>query len=118
MIVDSQPIVREGIKRILSGAGIEVRSEGADVEQAISALKSASCDAIFLELSLPGPTGFQALKNIKALYPRIPVLIFTAFPEEDYGLPALRAGAAGYLCKSCSPEMMVAAVRQVVRGGR
>src|SRR5947209_11148139 len=59
MIVDSHPIVREGIKRILSGAGIEVRSEGADAEQAIRALKVASCDVIFLDLSRPGPSGFQ-----------------------------------------------------------
>src|SRR2546423_9797849 len=113
MIVDSHPIVREGIKNILSGAGFEVQSETPQDDQVLQSLESIPCVAILLEIASPPPGGFDLLRQIKAVTSQIPVLIFSILPEEEYGLAALRADAAGYLSKDCSAETVISAVRTV-----
>src|SRR6185436_14296957 len=75
-------------------------------------------DLVVLDISLPGRSGLDVLKDVKAARPRLPVLILSMYPEEQFAVRALRAGAAGYVAKQTLPEELVAAVRKVLRGGR
>src|SRR5689334_5015073 len=119
VVVEDHPVVREGLKRILSdSSGISVTAEAADGDEALTAIRSNPCDAVLLDVTLPKRSGLDVLKQIHAESPRLPVLILSMHPEDQYAVRMLRAGAAGYLSKDTVPTDLVHAVRKVVRGGR
>jgi DNA-binding NarL/FixJ family response regulator len=119
LIVDDHPIVREGLKRILSEVGtIKIAGEASDGVEALAKLEKDDYDLIMLDVSLPGRNGMEVLKEIKVRYPKLPVLVCSMHPEEEYGLRVLRAGASGYLTKSSAPEKLVAAVQKISQGGK
>ncbi|MDB4937018.1 MAG: response regulator with a DNA-binding domain [Labilithrix sp.] len=119
LLVEDHAIVREGFRRILSeditGACI---GEAASSAEALDRVRAEAWDVVILDISLPGRSGLETLKDIHALRSGLPVLIMTMYGEDQYALRAFRAGAAGYVTKGSSPEDLVAAVQKVASGGK
>ena len=119
LIVDDHTVVREGLKRILyTYDDITIVGEAAHAPGALAELRSRQVDLLLLDVSLPGRTGLELLKTIKVDYPRLAVLILSAYTEDQYALRALRDGADGYLNKESAPELLVTAIRKVAAGGK
>lgn len=95
-----------------------VLQEAGTPQEALDAVWAADWDLILLDVSLPGRSGIDVLKEIKSCKPKIPVLILTMHAEEHFAIRALRAGAAGYLTKESSPEVLLQAVRRLLGGGK
>jgi two-component system, NarL family, invasion response regulator UvrY len=119
LIVDDHPLVRRGIVEVLAEAFPgESIAEASDGAEALNALFDGTWDLVLLDLSLPGRTGLDVLKEIRSARPRLPVLILSTYPEEQFASRALRAGASGYLNKGNSSEVLVSAVRKLLAGGK
>ena len=117
LLVDDHAVVRRGVRAILEDhlPSIQI-AEASNGDEALAAI-AEKCDAVVLDLSMPGRDGFDLLAEIKHRYPKLPVLIMSLHGEEQFALRALRAGASGYLTKSTAPELLVAAVTKILRGG-
>lgn len=119
LVVDDHVVVREGIKQILAGQqDIAVADEAGNGPETLAKIAQRDFDLVLLDISMPGGSGFEVLKEIKALHPRLPVLILSMHPEEQYAIRMLRAGASGYLTKSSLPDELISAIRKVARGGK
>jgi DNA-binding NarL/FixJ family response regulator len=117
LIVDDHAIIRKGLKEILLEAYPSAHIEDvAEADSMINKAKEANWDIIISDLSLPGLSGLEALKQLKQLVPKIPVLILSVHPAEQYAIRILKAGAAGYLNKDTAPEELVKAVQRVLLG--
>ncbi len=118
LLVDDHAVVRRGVRAVLEDhlSAIEVL-EAANGDDALAACANP-LDAIVLDLSMPGRSGFDLLAEIKHRCPKLPVLIMSLHAEDQFAIRALRAGAAGYLTKSAAPEELVTAVTKIMRGGR
>jgi DNA-binding NarL/FixJ family response regulator len=118
-IADDHPIVREGLRRIASeGAEISVVGDASTAAELFRLLASAPVDVVLLDVSMPGSTLVETLKQLKEKHPSIKVLVLSVHPEDQWAVRALRAGAQGYLTKDHSPEQLVQAIRRVARGGK
>ena len=118
-IADDHPIVRQGLRRIASDdAGITVTGEAATASELFRLLRAAPADVVLLDVSMPGATFVETLRELREKHPSVKVLVLSAHPEDQWAMRALRAGAAGYLTKDHSPEQLVQAVRKVARGGK
>lgn len=118
LIADDHAVVRQGLKQILANALNSVLlGEAASVTEMFALLKQGEWDAVIMDLSMPGGSGLEALKQIKHDY-EIPVLVLSVSPEDQYAVRTLRAGAAGYLTKETAPEELVQAVERILRGGK
>jgi DNA-binding NarL/FixJ family response regulator len=118
-IADDHAIVRQGLKHILSETrDISVAGEAEDAYDVLRKLRALSCDVLVLDLSMPGLSGFDVLKVVRQEWPALPVLVLSMYPEEQYAMRLLRAGAAGYLSKACIPDQLVIAIRKVASGGK
>lgn len=119
LIADDHAILRKGLRRILTeineGYDIDEASNGYEV---IEKIRERDYDLILLDISMPGLSGLDALKQIKAENPKLPVLILTMHPEEQYALRSLKAGASGYLTKESVPDELMNAIRKILRGGK
>jgi two-component system invasion response regulator UvrY len=119
VIVDDHAVVREGIKRIVSeSGGMTVSGEASDGHEAIRVIKNQPCDVVLLDITMPNKSGLDVLKELHAASPRLPVLVLSMHPEDQYAVRVLRAGAAGYVTKDSAPAKLVHAIRKVVRGGK
>lgn len=119
VIADDHPIVRAGLKQILSDASdIEVAAEAGDGHELLKLIRKARVDVVLLDITMPGFMGLDALKQIKVEKPDLPILVLSMHPEDQYGIRVLKAGASGYLMKSTAPDQLVGAIRKVSRGGR
>jgi DNA-binding NarL/FixJ family response regulator len=119
LIVDDHAILREGLKTILAQGGRHsVAAEAANGPDAMTALRHQAIDFVLLDLSLPGRSGIELLKQIKQEFPRVPVLVLSGYPEDQYALRVVRQGAAGYLTKESAPELLLTAIGKVVSDGR
>ena len=119
LIADDHPIVRRGLKDILeSEADMTVAGEAENGTRALELARAQHWDAVVLDLTMPGKTGLEVLKQLADEQPKLPVLILSVHPEDQYALRALRAGASGYMTKETAPEQLVAAVRRVIAGGK
>ena len=117
LIADDHAIVRQGLRQILSDtADLTVAGEAEIGVQAVQLVRSGEWDVVLMDVSMPDRNGIDALKIIKKEFPRLPVLILSMYPEEQYAIRALKAGAAGYLTKQSAPELLVTAIRQVASG--
>ncbi|QID17339.1 response regulator transcription factor [Nitrogeniibacter mangrovi] len=117
MIADDHAIVRQGLRQILSDTeDMEVAAEACNGVEALQLSRAGDCDVILMDVSMPDRNGIDALKLIKKEQPRLPVLILSMYPEEQYAIRALKAGAAGYLTKQSAPDQLVTAIRQVASG--
>ena len=119
LIVDDHAIVRRGLKALLfdelPGATF---GEASHAQQALEELRKQKWDVALLDITLPGRNGLNLLKELKAVRPRLPVLVLSAHPEDQFALRALQAGAEGYLTKDSAPEELVKAIRKILAGGR
>lgn len=117
LIADDHAIIRKGLKQILLEAYPSAHIEEAnDAEAVIKRTLSGEWDIIICDLSMPGRSGLDVVQHIKQNYPKIPVLILSIHPEEQYAIRALRAGAAGYLSKDAATDELVKAVERVLQG--
>ena len=118
-IVDDHEIVRAGFREILAGeVGIAVAFDAASGEEALAALRETACDVLLLDLALPGQSGVDVLRTVRQRQPEVRVLVLTGYPEERYALAMIRNGADGYLCKDCSRDELLQAIRTVAQGRR
>jgi DNA-binding NarL/FixJ family response regulator len=119
LIADDHPIVRAGLKQILAEASdIEVTAEAGDGHDLLRLIRKGGIDVVLLDITMPGLTGLDALKQIKLENPDLPILVLSMHPEDQYGIRVLKAGAGGYLMKSAAPDQLVGAIRKVYRGGK
>ena len=117
LIADDHPVVRRGLADILAReADLEIIGEASDYPEIRRVLRESACDILLLDIQLPGKTGIEIVKLLKDEVPRLAVLIVSAYPEDQYAVRALRAGAAGYLNKNSAPEQLLEAVRTVQAG--
>jgi two-component system, NarL family, invasion response regulator UvrY len=117
LIADDHAIVRQGFKQIFSETGdLLVAGEADDGVDALQLARENAWDVFLLDISMPNRNGIDTLKQLKREFPRLPVLILSMHPEEQYALRALKAGASGYLTKQSAPDQLVTAIRQVAQG--
>lgn len=117
LIADDHAIVRQGLKQILSETeDLIITGEADDGSEALQLARLQPWDVFLLDVSMPNRNGIDTLKQLKKEFPRLPVLILSMHPEEQYALRALKAGASGYLTKQSAPEQLVNAIRHVASG--
>ncbi len=117
LIVDDHDIVRVGFRQILAEQSrFNVAGEARSATEAMERLRAAAYDVVLLDISLPDVSGVDVLRRIKERYPDIKVLILSGFPEEQYGINMLRAGAAGFLAKTCTAEQLKTAIETIAVG--
>ena len=117
VIADDHPVVREGIKKMVEdSAEISVIGEASNGIEVIDIVEKRNFDVLLLDISMPGASGLDILKEIKQKKPGLKVLILSMFSDEEYALRALRAGAEGYLTKQSAPEELAAAIKKVASG--
>jgi two-component system invasion response regulator UvrY len=119
LIADDFPILRRGLKEILMRelAGVTC-GEAGNGEQVLDQIQSHDWDLLILDITMPGRGGLDVLRNLKALRPKLPVLVLSMHPENQYGKRVLKAGASGYMNKECAPEELMKAVGKLLGGGR
>ena len=119
VIADDHPIVRAGLKQILADASdIDVVAEAGDGHEILKLIRKGGVDVVLLDITMPGLMGLDALKQISLENPKLPILVLSMHPEEQYAIRVLKAGASGYLTKAAAPEQLIGAIRKVSRGGR
>jgi DNA-binding NarL/FixJ family response regulator len=119
LLADDHPLIRAGLKAILQTVGgIEVTGEAHDSESALASVVRPGFDVLVLDLSMPGLSGLELLRAVRNAAPRLPVLILSSQEESEYGVRAIRIGAAGYINKARIADDIIVAVRTVARGGR
>jgi len=119
LIADDHAIVRQGLKQILADTpDLVVVGEAANGVEALRMLREQPYDMLLLDISMPGKSGIEVLKQIKQEAPKLPVLILSIYPEEQYAVRLIKAGAACYLSKESAPEQLVTAIRTVAAGKR
>lgn len=119
LIVDDHSIVRNGLKQILADTFPEARViEAGDAKQALERVTKEKIDVVLLDISMPGQSGLDVLKQIKGIQSETKVLILTMHPEDQYAVRVLKAGASGYLTKDSASEEVGNAVKKILAGGR
>jgi DNA-binding NarL/FixJ family response regulator len=119
LLVDDHPIVRQGYRRVLeSQADLHVVAEADNAAEAYAAFKAHDPDVIVMDISMPGASGLEAIRNIRARNARARILVFTMHNEAVLVKSAFNAGASGYVTKSSEPSAVVNAIRSVARGER
>lgn len=119
LIADDHAVVRKGVRYILSELPDDVAaSEAGDSYEVIDKIRKDDYDLVLLDIAMPGKDGLETLKEIKIEKPKLPVLILSMFPEEQFALRALKSGASGYLTKESIPEELIKAIQKILRGGK
>jgi DNA-binding NarL/FixJ family response regulator len=117
LIADDHPLFCEGIKRMLSETSdMVVADEASNGQEVLKIVEKNDFDVILLDISMPGRSGLDIIKQLKCDRPDLPILILSMHSEEEYAERALKAGAAGYLVKKTTPDEVVAAIRKVSMG--
>ncbi|QOL52131.1 response regulator [Massilia litorea] len=119
LLVDDHRVVRNGIRLMLGTADdIEVVGEAETAQDALQFANEHDVDVVLVDINLPDKSGLDLIKRLRTLKPETAAVVLTAYPEETYALRAFRQGAAGYLNKNSSTDVIVAAVRKAAAGGR
>lgn len=117
LVVDDHALIRKGLKMLLEESPeFEVKGEAETGAQAIKMVREQHFDLILLDISLPDKHGMDVLKQLKMEQPDIKVIVLSMYPEDQYGMRALKAGAVGYINKQSAPEKLVGAIQQVISG--
>lgn len=119
IIADDHAVVRQGVRQILAAEpDMQVVGEARNFGETLEAVRDLEWDVLILDYFMPGGNGLQVLKQIQKSHPKRPVLILSMHPEEAIAVSALRAGAAGYICKDSAAEELPVAIRKAVSGGK
>lgn len=117
LLVDDHAIVRKGISQLLARTKAEV-DEASSCSEALTKVAAKDYDIVLLDISMPGRNGLETLKILRNDRPKLPVLILTMYPEEQYAIRAMKSGASGYLTKDCNPKELLAAIGKITKGGK
>ena len=119
LIADDHPLIREGLQKILKEeSDMEVRYEARNTQELLELVQHHNLDVVVMDISMPGRSGLDALRELKQHAPKLPVLVLSMHPEERFAVRAIKLGAAGYLTKETAPQELVKAIRKVVLGGK
>ena len=119
LVVDDHEVVRRGTRQVLAeGFPGAAFGEASVAAEALALLQAERWDLLVLDINLPGRSGLEVLEEVRRLWPRLPVLVLSAYPEEEFAVRCLRLGAAGYLTKSSAADELVAAARKALEGGK
>jgi DNA-binding NarL/FixJ family response regulator len=119
LIIDDHEVVRRGLKQILADAFPSATfGEAATSQEALDKAAAAKWDILLLDINIPGRNGLEVLEEVHKEQPKLPVLVLSAFPEQDFAIRALKLGAAGYLTKQSASDELHAAVRKALEGGK
>src|ERR1043165_3052662 len=117
LITDDQAVGRQGLKQILAD---EFRNaifgEASNAGEALALVWKESWDVVVLDMTMPGRNGLEVLKEIKKSKPKLPVLVLSMHPEDQFAVRVLKTGAAGYMTKESAPEELVGAIKKVLMG--
>jgi len=117
ILVDDHPVVRRGLRGLVAEeADMTVVGEAANSQEMFTLLQRQDCDVLVMDISMPGRSGLDALNDVQQDHPKLPVLMLSMHPEDQYGVRALKLGASGYLTKGSAAEELVEAIRKVVTG--
>jgi DNA-binding NarL/FixJ family response regulator len=118
VVADDHTIVREGLKQLLGAAGdLEVVGEARDGHEVMERVRGLEFDLLLLDMSMPGKSGIELIKLVRAERPKLRILVLSMHEEHQYAVRAIRAGAAGYLTKESATRQLVEAIRKVASGG-
>jgi len=118
LVADDHAIIRDGLRKILQDTeDLQVAGEAADAYAVIEQVRARDWGLVVLDMSMPGRSGLELIKQLKAERPRLHILVFSMHPEEQYAVRAIRAGASGYLSKETDGDMLLPAMRKVASGG-
>jgi DNA-binding NarL/FixJ family response regulator len=119
LVADDHAVLRAGAKEIVSqGFQDAICGEAANGEQVLDQVKKQKWDLVILDIAMPGRSGVEVLCELKRLQPKLPVLVLSMHPEDQYGRRMLRAGASGFMSKDVAPDELINAIRKVLTGGR
>ena len=119
LIADDHEVVRRGLKDILADEFETLHvGEACNAQETLEAARDQSWDIVLLDIKMPGRSGLEVLEELKKLHPKMPVVILSAFPEEEYALRAFKIGAAGYVSKESASDELFTAIRKALAGGR
>jgi len=119
LVVDDHPIVRQGLKQILSEEpDMAVLGEAQNSQEVLELVHNQDWDIVVLDITMPGRGGLDVLKELRHERPKLPVLMLSVHPEDQYAVRTLKAGAAGYMTKESAPEELVQAIRKILHGGK
>jgi DNA-binding NarL/FixJ family response regulator len=119
LLVDDHAIARNGVRLMLGTADdIEVTGEAANAHDAMQMVEEGDYDVALVDITMPGKSGLELLRSLRAERPRLAVLILSTYAEDIYAVRALKLGAAGYLTKDAAAPVLVAAVRKAAAGGK
>ena len=118
LIADDHAIVRGGLRQLLSGeSDFLVAGEAANGLEALNLIREQQFDVLLMDMSMPGRSGIELIKQIKSEHPKLAMLVLSMHKEEQYAVRAMRAGAQGYLTKESAPDLLISAIRKVAHGG-
>ena len=118
LIADDHPLFREGLRHILAGCpDFTVAGEASNGQEVLENVWNNEYDMVLLDIAMPGAPGLEVLKGLKNEKPKLPVLVLSMYPEEQYAVRVIKAGASGYLTKGSASEELVTAIRRI-SGGR
>jgi DNA-binding NarL/FixJ family response regulator len=118
VIADDHQILREGLKQLLLGAGdFDVVGEAGNGHEVLQCIRTLELDVLLLDMSMPGKSGVELIKQVRAERPKLRILVLSMHEEHQYAVRAIRAGASGYLTKESAAAQLVAAIRRVAGGG-
>ena len=119
LITDDHAVVRSGLKQILLEAFPRAEfGEAGSAQESLERVWKENWDVVVLDITMPGRSGLEVLKEIKASRPKLPVLVLSMHPEDQFAVRLLKIGASGYMTKESAPQELVGAVKKVVNGGR
>ena len=119
LVADDHEVVRKGLVKVLSEILQPVKiDEAGNGQEAVSKASKTEYDLVVLDMKMPGKSGLDALKELKQHRPKLPVLILSMLPEEQFAVRAIRAGASGYLTKDAAGDELVLAIRKALKGER
>lgn len=119
LIADDHAVVRQGLRRILQDMDeMVVAGEAVNGQEVLKKVRAEAWDLVILDISMPGHSGLDILKELEHERPKLPVLVLSMHSEDQFAMRVLRAGAAGYLTKDSAPDELVKAVRKVATGGK
>ena len=119
LLADDHALFREGLKQILAKhSDLRVADEAGNGDEVLRKVRKRSFDVVLLDISMPGQSGWDVLAELKCEQPDLPVLILSMYPENQYAIRMLKAGASGYISKESVPDELITAIRKVAGGGK